>query len=112
MDPMGLAFETFDGIGAFRNEEHGLPIDTSGELDGIPFRHAGELGALLRKSPKVGVCVARSLFRFALGHLESEGEEPLMEDLAKGLERDGYNFPSLVLNVVKSRGFRYLSPPE
>jgi hypothetical protein len=112
MDPVGLAFETFDAIGASRDKDNGLPIDPSGELDGRAFKDAGELGHLLRQSPRVGVCVARSLYRFALGHLESEGEEPLLEDLARGLEREGYNFPALVLSVVRSRGFRYLSPPE
>jgi mono/diheme cytochrome c family protein len=112
MDPMGLAFETFDGIGAFRTkEDNGLVIDASGELDGVAFQDPRQLGQLLRRDPKVGICVARHLYRFALGHLEGEGEEPLVADLAAGLERDGYRFLSLVLNVVKSRGFRYLSPP-
>lgn len=111
MDPMGLAFETFDGLGVFRDKEAGLPIDASGELDGVPFKNAAELGALLRHSPKVGACMARNLFRFALGHLESDGEEPLMAELAQGLEQDGYRFRSLVLNVVKSRGFRYVAAP-
>jgi mono/diheme cytochrome c family protein len=109
MDPMGLAFERFDGIGVHRIEESGLPIDPRGELDGVPFKHAGELAGLLRHSPRVGVCVARNLYRFALGHLESEGEEPLVDDLARGLEQDGYRFLALVLNVVKSKGFRYLA---
>jgi mono/diheme cytochrome c family protein len=112
MDPMGLAFETFDGIGAFRDQENGLPIDTSGELDGIPFKDAGELGALLRKNGRVGVCFARNLLRFALGHLEEEGEEPVIEELAQGLEADGFRFHALVLNVIKSRGFRYVANPE
>jgi mono/diheme cytochrome c family protein/PAS domain-containing protein len=112
MDPMGLAFETFDGIGAFRKTENGLPIDATGELDGVPFKDASELGALLRKNSRVGVCVARSLFRFALGHLEEEGDEPLVDELARGLERDGFKFYALVLNVVKSRGFRYVSDPD
>jgi mono/diheme cytochrome c family protein len=112
MDPMGLAFETFDGIGAYRSkEDNGLVIDPSGELDGVAFSDPAALAVMLRNSPKVGVCVARHLYRFALGHLESEGEEPLVADLAAGLERDGYRFLSLVLNVVKSRGFRYLSAP-
>jgi mono/diheme cytochrome c family protein len=112
MDPMGLSFETFDGIGAYRTkEDNGLAIDSSGELDGVPFADATGLAGLLRHNPKVGVCVARHLYRFALGHLENEGEEPLVADLAAGLERDGYRFLSLVLNVVKSRGFRYLSAP-
>ncbi len=109
MDPMGLAFESFDGLGAYRTSENGLPIDTSGELDGVPFKNAAELGTLLRKSPKVGACLARNLFRFAMGHLEEEGEEPLMDELARSLETDGYRFGSLVLNVVKSRGFRYVA---
>ena len=112
MDPMGLAFESFDGIGAYRTkEENGLAIDPSGELDGVAFSDPTALAVMLRHNPKVGVCVARHLYRFALGHLESEGEEPLVADLAAGLERDGYRFLSLVLNVVKSRGFRYLSAP-
>jgi hypothetical protein len=109
MDPLGLPFEAFDGIGAPRTHEAALPIDTTGELDGLRFSSPAELGALLRRSPRVGVCIARSLFRFALGHLESEGEEPLMAELAAGLERDGYRFRSLVLAVVASRGFRYVS---
>jgi hypothetical protein len=112
MDPIGLPFETYDGIGAYRTkEDSGLPIDPSGELDGVAFKDPRGLAVLLRNNPKVGVCVARHLYRFALGHLEGEGEEPLVADLAAGLERDGYRFLSLVLNVVKSRGFRYLSAP-
>jgi hypothetical protein len=112
MDPMGLAFERFDGIGVHRIEDNGLPIDPAGELDGVPFKHAGELGRILRHSPRAGVCVARNLYRFALGHLEAEGEEPLVDELARGLERDGYRFLALVLNVVKSRGFRYLAATQ
>ena len=108
LDPVGLAFETFDGIGAYREREGSLPIDPSGELDGVHFDDPAELAGLLRTSPKVGVCLARNLLRFALGHLESEGEEPLVDELHAGLERDGYHFLSLVLNVVSSRGFRYV----
>ena len=54
MDPLGLAFEGFDGIGAARQREAGLPIDTSGELDGVSFGDPGQLGALLSKSAKTG----------------------------------------------------------
>jgi hypothetical protein len=111
MDPLGLAFESFDGIGARRTSEAGLPLDTSGELDGRPFRDAAELGALLAGQDKIGACVARALFRYALGHLETEGEEPLMDELARGLARDGYKFPALVANVIKSEGFRHISGP-
>ncbi len=111
MDPMGLAFERFDNLGIQRDRDNGLPIDTSGELDGASFQTPGQLGALLARTDKIGACVARSLFRYALGNLETEGEEPLLEELARGLARDGYKFPALVVNVIKSEGFRYLSAP-
>ncbi len=111
MDPLGLAFEGFDNLGIQRKADAGLPIDTSGEVDGTPFKTPAEMGALLARNPKIGACVARSLFRYALGSLESEGEEPLLEELARGLERDGYRFVALVANVIKSEGFRYLSAP-
>ena len=112
MDPLGLAYEGFDGIGAGRSTEAGMPIDTSGEFDGQRFRQPAELGALLAHSDRLGACVARSLFRFALGHLESEGEEPLLEALARDLQKQGYRFPALVASVVKSEGFRALQDPE
>jgi hypothetical protein len=112
MDPLGFAFERFDGIGfALQHDVTGAPIDSSGEFDGVPFKDAAGLGALLARSPKIGSCLARSLFRFAVGHLESEGEEPLVEALAQGLERDGYQFDALVANVIKSEGFRTISAP-
>jgi hypothetical protein len=112
MDPMGLAFEGFDNLGIQRNEENGLPIDTSGELDGTAFKTPAELGTLLARNDKLGACVARSLFRYALGSLETEGEEPLLDELARGLQRDGYRFHHLVANVIKSEGFRFLSAPS
>jgi mono/diheme cytochrome c family protein len=112
MDPLGLAYEGFDGIGAGRSTEAGMPIDTSGEFDGQRFRQPAELGALLARSDRLGACVARALFRFALGHLESEGEEPLLEALARDLQKQGYRFPALVASVVKSEGFRALQDPK
>ena len=35
MDPVGLGLENFDGVGAYRTMEVGLPIDASGNLDGV-----------------------------------------------------------------------------
>ena len=32
MDPLGLALENFDAVGAWRTRDAGLPIDASGEL--------------------------------------------------------------------------------
>ena len=48
MDPIGYAFEHFDGAGKYRNDDHGQAIDSSGTilLDGatVAFNDAGRAG--------------------------------------------------------------------
>ena len=60
MDPIGLALEHFDGIGAFREQDDGVAIDASGELDGVQFSDARGLGSALAQDPNVASCFARS----------------------------------------------------
>ena len=92
MDPIGLAFEHYDGVGRYRADDHGLPIDPSGEIvpnenqrqvntdaDG-PFANSDELIDLLANSRDVQRCYALEWFRFAYG----EGKT----------ERDGESYPS------------------
>lgn len=92
MDPIGLAFEHYDGIGRYRANDHGLPIDPSGEIvpndnqalpdsdaDGA-FADSDELIDLLVSSQDVRRCYALEWFRFAYG----EGKT----------ERDGEGYPS------------------
>jgi len=112
MDPLGMAFEHFDAVGVYRNTENGLTIDASGDLDGESFKDAAELGKLLRHSPRVGTCMVRNLFRFALGTLEGDGDDELITEFAGTLEKSGYRFKSLLLAVAASKGFRLLSVPE
>ena len=40
MDPIGLAFESFDAIGQYRTTENGVTIDLSGEIVGSRGRGA------------------------------------------------------------------------
>src|SRR5206468_1891890 len=55
-DPVGYAFEDFDWIGAHRDQEGGLPIDTSGSLDDFTFAGARDLATHLRELPQVADC--------------------------------------------------------
>lgn len=67
MDPVGLAFENFDSSGGYRNTENGVPIDTSGEWNGVKFAGPVELTRALHDDPAVTACVARKVFAFASG---------------------------------------------
>lgn len=113
MDPIGLGLEDFDPIGQVRTEElPGVPVDSSGDLDGVPFNGAGELSQMLRHDPRVAPCFARQLYRFATGHLELEREMPLIDHMADDFARDGYRVQDLLLDVVASDGFRYAALPD
>ena len=59
MDPLGLAFENFDALGAYRARDAGKEIDASGELDGQRFAGPRELAGLLRTHPDVEPCLVR-----------------------------------------------------
>ena len=106
MDPIGLAFENFDAIGRYRTTEIGREIDASGELDGEKFDDARELAALLRKHPGVDACLTRSVYRYATGHVETEGEEVLVKRIATELDGATDKWKALFLGVIESDGFR------
>ncbi len=112
MDPIGLALEHFDGIGAYRETDQGLTIDATGDLDGAPFDGLRGLAEVLKANPDLGACLARSLFRYATGHLEGEGEEPVIQSLSAALSADGYRVQSLLGDLIQSAGFRFVGAPE
>jgi hypothetical protein len=112
MDPIGLGLENFDGIGAYRTMEAGQPIDASGSLDGVAFTDARGLSAALKNNKDLGSCLARGLLRYTVAHIETAGEQPVVDALAQQFATDGYKFRSLVYSVVASASFRYAGIPQ
>jgi hypothetical protein len=104
MDPLGLAFENFDALGAYRARDAGQEIDASGELDGQRFANPRELATILRNHPDVESCLVRGLYRFALGRLETQGEDGLIRRISGGLT--GNKIRSALLGIVESEGFK------
>lgn len=105
MDPIGLGLENFDGIGRWRDTENGAPIDASGELDGVAFADAWELGGVVRDHERVGLCFTTHLYQYATGHPLGEGEEALRDWLAEGLEAEGGSWVGLTRRLATSEGF-------
>ncbi|HEY0707367.1 MAG TPA: DUF1592 domain-containing protein [Polyangia bacterium] len=105
MDPIGLGLENFDGIGQLRTMEAGKVIDASGELDGTPFKDPIELAAAIKNHKEATACLARSLYRYAVGHLDSKGEEPVINAMTEAFKGGNYRFRALAEALVKSPGF-------
>jgi hypothetical protein len=111
MDPLGLALENFDGIGAYRELEAGQPIDASGELDGVPFDGPVALAQLLRQSPGAADCMVQQLYRFLVGRRDTEGEAPVLSALRQSFAGESYRLRRLAVQIVESDGFRYVGAP-
>lgn len=78
MDPIGLGFEHYDAVGAWRASENGKAVDSAGELVGtdVPGRFDGavELAQRLARSAEVRSCTVRRWFRVAFGRQESDAD--------------------------------------
>jgi hypothetical protein len=105
IDPVGLGFENYDGVGRYRDMDHGAPINAAGTLtDGTAFQNARELAAILAQSPDLARCVSKKLFTFALGRGPAAEDEPHLSTLAAG---NTDPFVGVLTKLVSSPPFRY-----
>lgn len=111
IDPLGFPLEDFDAIGRRRMLDNGLPIDATAEVHGIAVDGAAELGDVLAEDPAVGACIARRMFRYGFGHVETRGELPGLFAIEDQFEEQGYGLHELALILVTSDAFRFASPP-
>jgi hypothetical protein len=111
MDPIGFAFEHYDGIGAFRTLDNGKPVDSSSQitLDGVQkkFADAVELAGLLASSTDVRNCMVVQFARFALLRDDTAADLASLNAAAATFTAANYNVRELLVGIAKSRTFRY-----
>jgi len=114
MDPMGLALENFDAIGAWRAEDSGEPVDASGQLaDGTKIDGVVGLREALLKRPDVLVTtVTEKLLTYALGRGLEPEDMPAVRAIMRQAEGDSYRFGSLIEGVVNSTPFQMRKAEE
>jgi hypothetical protein len=115
LDPIGFAFEGFDGIGRFRADDNGQPLDLSGEIVSTPrtnasFHGAAELGALLAASPDVHACFAEQWFRFGYALRRDEDSACTVRELAEKFSAQGLDLDALVVALTQSPHFVRRAP--
>jgi len=106
-EPLGLAMENFDGVGAWRSTDAGLPIDTTGvtndgvALDGI--RSLREFA--LQNGDVFAQSVAEKLLTYAIGRGLEYEDMPLVRSITHEAADDGYKFSALLMGVIESPAF-------
>jgi hypothetical protein len=111
MDPPGLALEQYDGVGAFRTQDNGAPIDPAGQLKGGgAFAGADELAQLIAQDPALPRCVSQHLLTYGLGRAArptSDFDAATLDSVARSFTDSGQLFPKLVDAIVSSDAFRH-----
>ncbi len=110
MDPIGLGLEQFDGIGSYRETDHGKPIDASGDLDGVPFANAAELGSVLRQNPAAARCFVSKLYTHAQGRTPLGVDAPAIDALLQRFAAAGNRADQLLVELASSEAFRFVEP--
>jgi len=116
MDPIGYAFEHYDGIGAFRKTDNGSPVNsaTELELDGtvVPIADALTLVNALATSETVRTCMAKQMLRFALGRNDAEQDGASVLHAREAFGRNDFQLRDLIVSIASSRSFQYRSPAD
>jgi len=114
MDPIGLGFESYDGIGRYRTTDGGKPVDASGALTGTdvdgPFNGVAELGAKLATSATVETCVATQWFRYSMARAEQVADTCSLGALTKTFHDAGGDLRTLPMAIVQTPAFLYRRP--
>ena len=107
-EPIGLALENFDAVGAWRIQDEGFPIDATGVLvDGTKVDGVASLrDVLVRYSDQFVRVVTEKLLTYALGRGVEYEDMPLVRSIVRNSAGSKYAFSSLVLGIVKSPAFQ------
>ncbi|MBK9258994.1 MAG: DUF1592 domain-containing protein [Polyangiaceae bacterium] len=109
-DPIGFAYEHFDGIGRYRADENGLPIDDTGEIlstssTNTKFEGAPALATILANSPDVQGCYARQWIRYGYGLLDEGPLSCLSNSVANDFQSGNLKVLDLLVALTKTPHF-------
>jgi hypothetical protein len=112
LDPPGFALEHYDGIGAWRTEIDGRPVDARGTLA------SGEVldgtvalkDALLARKDLVIRHLTEKLLAYALGRGLEYYDIPAVREIHRQVAADGYRMETWIIAVANSFPFTHRRP--
>jgi hypothetical protein len=109
MDPLGLAFENYNAMGFWRDQEKKQPIDASGKLvTGRAFKDARELKQILKTEYKLDVyrCLTEKMMTYALGRGPEYQDVETVDQVVDRVEREGGKLSTIVYALIESSPFQ------
>jgi hypothetical protein len=116
MDPFGVTFEIYDGMGRFRTMDGNKPVDAASEIKGTkasdgPVKNAVELVTKLSTAEETRACFTKQMFRYAFGRAETDFDKTLVTD-AQGALVKSDRIPDLMIAIATAPGFRTRIPVD
>jgi len=119
LDPLGLPFEHYDGMGRWRDEDRGMAIDATGSVDERnadgtlkdtkPFDGVPQMAQVLSNMPDARSCYTSQWLRFVEGRLNGDADIAYINWLMTRFSRNT-KILDLVTAIVGSDSFRYRTP--
>jgi hypothetical protein len=110
-NPIGLALEQYDAIGAYRTTENGAMIDPSGDIavnDVIgTFAGPGELMDIVANAASVRDCYATHWFRFAHGRREAPEDACTLAGLHTQFADFDGDIRELMIAITQTEAFLF-----
>jgi hypothetical protein len=110
MDPIGLSFENFDGVGTYRTADQFGPIDATGTLPtdngDISFQGASQLVPVLAQDARVAKCAAEKVLTYAIGRGYSLADEGTIQAVLTSADATNQGLRGLFAAVASSESFR------
>lgn len=100
INPVGFAFEHFDTMGRWRDQDNGLDIDDGAIVSGQILEGPGALVGYLAGSEQVDRCVTRKHLYYALAGTDAVDDECLTDDIAASFTASGGSLRELMRSIA------------
>jgi hypothetical protein len=116
LDPVGFAFENFDGVGLWRDSDNGVPVDASGEIAvsdvAGPFTGPIDLLSRIAASEDARSCYVGSWLAYGYGLTESDAEACTRQSLQNAFDAAGGNVKQLLVALTQTDTFLHRPLPS
>jgi hypothetical protein len=110
MDPVGLPFEHFDGVGQWRDTDNGAEIDVTGEIPISdvkgPFEGALEFAQKVAQSADARECYVGRYMTYAYGRALDDADDCSRAKAEVAFHAAEGNIKELMLAVTQTDGFQ------
>jgi len=109
INPLGVALEHLDGVGKYRTQDNGLPVDSSTTytVDGksVPIAGAVELANAIAGSDQAHACYAQNMAEYLYGRVINRETDNQLVQQGGWLSHDKESLQNLVVNLLATDAF-------